>query len=151
MTDMVTSEHENPSPGGHEIFNCRRPSHGHHYFIFTLSDLCLGVGLIFQEIMHVHDMTDMARPQQENHSWGHNIYEFGGLFHGHIFFLNYFVWSMSRSREEVSLRNISSSHFLPQSYIPLGEKGGIDGFWNRQRLISLPYRSYIPNFFKIDQ
>ena len=28
---------------GYEIYNFGRPFLGHHYFIFTLSDLCLGV------------------------------------------------------------------------------------------------------------
>ena len=28
--------HQNPSPGGHEIYNFDRPFLGHHYFILSL-------------------------------------------------------------------------------------------------------------------
>ena len=38
-----------PLPRGHEIYNTGRPFHGHHYFILSLSDLCMGVEKIFKE------------------------------------------------------------------------------------------------------
>ena len=40
---MATPEHNNPCPRGHEIYNFGGPFHGHHYYILSLSDLCLGV------------------------------------------------------------------------------------------------------------
>ena len=52
-----------PTPGGHEIYNFGRPFLGHHYYILSLSDLCLGVDKnIFKEIMHFHNMIYMATP-----------------------------------------------------------------------------------------
>ena len=51
MTYMATPQGNNPCPGGHEIYNCGRPYLGHHYYILSLSDLCLGVEKkIFKEI-----------------------------------------------------------------------------------------------------
>ena len=48
---------------GHEIYNFGRPFLGHHNYILSLSDLCLGVEKkIFKEIMHFHNMTYMATP-----------------------------------------------------------------------------------------
>ena len=40
---MITPQHKNPCPGGHEIYNFGRPFLGHHYYILGLSYLCLGV------------------------------------------------------------------------------------------------------------
>ena len=41
--------------GGHEIYNSGRPFLGHHYFIISLTELCLGVeNKILREIMHFH-------------------------------------------------------------------------------------------------
>ena len=60
---MATPEHKNPCPRGHEIYNFGRPFLGHHYCIFGLSDLCLGVEkTIFTEIMQFRYMTFMATP-----------------------------------------------------------------------------------------
>ena len=63
MTYMATPEHQNPGPGGHEIYNFGTPFLGHHYYILGLFHLCLGVEKkIFKEIMHFHYMTYMATP-----------------------------------------------------------------------------------------
>ena len=63
MTYMATLQHQNPCPGGCEIYNLGRPFLGHHYFINSLSDLCMGVKKkILKEIMHFHYMTYMAIP-----------------------------------------------------------------------------------------
>ena len=43
MTYMAIPQHKNHCPGGHEIYNFGRPFLGHHYYIFSLSDLCLGL------------------------------------------------------------------------------------------------------------
>ena len=60
---MATPLLKNPYPGGHEIYNFGRPFLGHHYYIFNLSDLCLGVKKkIFKGIMHLHYMTHMVAP-----------------------------------------------------------------------------------------
>ena len=61
MTYMATPKHHNPSPWGHESYNFGRPFLGHHYYILSLSDICIGVEKkIFKEIMHFHHMTYMA-------------------------------------------------------------------------------------------
>ena len=53
MTYMATPLHQNPSPGGHEIYNFGRPFLGRHNYILSLSNLGLGVEKkIFKEIMH---------------------------------------------------------------------------------------------------
>ena len=63
MTYMVTPLHNNPFSGGHEIYNFGGPFLCHHYYILSLSDLCLGVEKkIFKEIMHFYYMTYMAMP-----------------------------------------------------------------------------------------
>ena len=38
MTYMITSQHQNPTPVGHEIQSFSRPFLGHHYYILNLSD-----------------------------------------------------------------------------------------------------------------
>ena len=43
MTYMARPLHQNPCPGGHEIYNMGTPFLGHQYFILSLSDLCMGV------------------------------------------------------------------------------------------------------------
>ena len=40
MTYMVTPQHENPCPGGHEIYNFGEPFLDHYCYIFSLSGLC---------------------------------------------------------------------------------------------------------------
>ena len=85
-------ERRNPCPRSHEIYKFCRPFFDHHYYIFSLSDLCLGV------------------------------------------------------EKKIFLRNTSILHFLPQNYLPLWM--GVMK-WNLQFLVSLPYRCYIQNLFKI--
>ena len=63
---MATPKHQNPSPGGHEIYSFDRNFLGHHYYILSLSDLCLGVEKqIFKEIMQFHYMTLMVMSQHK--------------------------------------------------------------------------------------
>ena len=56
---------QEPLPRGNEIYNFDRPFLGHHHYILSLSDLCLGVKKkIFKEKMHFHYMTyghDLAK------------------------------------------------------------------------------------------
>ena len=54
---------QEPLPWGHEINNLGTPFLGHHHYILSLSDLCLGVKKkTFKEIMHFHYMTYMTTP-----------------------------------------------------------------------------------------
>ena len=54
---------QEPLLWGHEIYNFGSNFFGHHHYILSLSDLCLGVKKkIFKEIMHFHYMTYMAMP-----------------------------------------------------------------------------------------
>ena len=56
-------EHQNPSPGGHKMYDFDRPFVGHHYHILSLSDLCLGAeNFLKKEIMHFYRMNYMATP-----------------------------------------------------------------------------------------
>ena len=60
---MATPQHKTPCPGVHEIYNFGRPFLGHHYYILSLSDQCLGVEKkVFKEIMHFHYMTSLTTP-----------------------------------------------------------------------------------------
>ena len=55
MAYIATPSHQNPSPGGHEIYNFGRPFLSHHYYILSLSDICMAVEKkIFKEIMQFH-------------------------------------------------------------------------------------------------
>ena len=40
---MVTPDHKNSSPRGHEIYNFGRPFLGHYYYILNLSEPYSGV------------------------------------------------------------------------------------------------------------
>ena len=61
MTYMASPEHQNPSPGGLEIYNFGTPFLGHHYYTLGLFDLSLGVEKkIVSETMQFHYMTYMA-------------------------------------------------------------------------------------------
>ena len=54
---------KNPCPRGHESYNFGWPFLGHHDYILSLSDICMGVEKkILKEIMHFHYMTYMATP-----------------------------------------------------------------------------------------
>ena len=66
------AQHKIPCPRGHEVYKYGRPIVGHHYYILSLSDVCLSVenrdnfcGLS-REIMHFNYMTYMAMPYQKN-------------------------------------------------------------------------------------
>ena len=82
ITYMATPQHKNPCPGRYEIYNFGRPFLGHHYFILTLSDICLGVEKkIFRELMYFHYITYMVTPQSKNPCpWGHEMYNIGRPF-----------------------------------------------------------------------
>ena len=62
MTYMTMPLHNNPCPGGHEIYNLVDPS----LVIITTYLVCLIYAWeqrkIFKEIMHFHYMTYMATP-----------------------------------------------------------------------------------------
>ena len=63
ITNMTTHYRKNLCPRGHESYNFGRPFLCHHYYIHSLSDLCLGVKMkIFKEIMNFRYMTYMATP-----------------------------------------------------------------------------------------
>ena len=67
MIYMAMPLHKNPCPRGQGIYNLGRTFLGHHYYILSLSDLCLRVEKeIFKEIMQSHYMTYMAMPQHKN-------------------------------------------------------------------------------------
>ena len=72
MTCISTPLCKNPCPGGHDIYNLGRPFLGHHCYILSFSDLCLGVEKkIFKETMYVHYM---ATPLHKNPCpGGHDI------------------------------------------------------------------------------
>ena len=59
---MATPQSKNPCPGVDENYKFGKPFLGHHYYIHSLSGLCLGVNKIFKGIMHFLYMTDMAMP-----------------------------------------------------------------------------------------
>ena len=122
MTYMATPQHKNPCPGGHEIYNFGGPFLGNHYYILSLSNLCLGVEKkIFKEIMHFHYVTYMATPQHKNPCpGGHEIYNFGGPFLGHHYYILGLSDQCLGGEKKIFLRNTSILHFLPQNYLPFG-------------------------------
>ena len=86
---MATPLRKNPSPRGHGSYNFGRPFLGHHYYILSLSNLCLGVEKkIFKEKMHFHYMTYMATPYHKNPCPGSpEIYNLGRPFLGHHYYI----------------------------------------------------------------
>ena len=63
MTYKATPQHKNRCPRVHENYYFRRPFIGHHYFILSLSELCLGIEMkIFKEIIHFNYMIYIATP-----------------------------------------------------------------------------------------
>ena len=57
------AQEQEPLLRGHEIYNVGTPFVGHHYYIPSLSDLCLGKEKkILKEIMHFHYMTHTTMP-----------------------------------------------------------------------------------------
>ena len=79
----LKKDHQEPLP--HEFYNFGRTFFGHHYYILSLCDLCLGVEKkIFKGIMQFHCMTYMATSAQKNPCpRRHEIYNFGRPFLGH--------------------------------------------------------------------
>ena len=51
---MTTSQHKNPCPGGHDIYNYGRPFLAYRYYNLSLSDLSLGVEkkVFFKKIIY---------------------------------------------------------------------------------------------------
>ena len=84
---------------------------GHHYYIHSLSDLCLWVQRkIFKEIMHYHYMTYMATPQHKTLWPGvHDIYNFGR--YSLVIITIYLVWSMPGSGEDFLKKCINFTLF----------------------------------------
>ena len=74
MTYTTTSQHKNPSPGGYERYTFERPFLGHHCYILSLSDQCLGVEIkILLEIQQFYTFTPkITSPGMR----GHDIYNF---------------------------------------------------------------------------
>ena len=116
FTDMATLQHNNPCPGGHEIYNFNRPYLGHHYYILSLFDLCLGVEKICKEIMHFHFMNYMDTPQHKNPCpGGHEIYNFVSLV----------IMTMPpKQRRIFSMKYINITLFTPMITSPGGGGGG---------------------------
>ena len=57
---MATPQHKNRCPRVHENYNFRRPFIGHHYFILSMSELCLGIEMKnFKEIIHFNYIYDL--------------------------------------------------------------------------------------------
>ena len=59
---MATPKHQNPSPGGHEIYSFDINFLGHNNYILSLSDLCMGV----KRNNAFHCMTYGHAPAQES-------------------------------------------------------------------------------------
>ena len=128
MTYMARSQHKNPCPVGHEIYNFDRPFFGHHYYryILSLSDLCMGIEQkIFKEVpvIHFHYITCMytAMPQHKNPCiGGHIIYNFGRPFLGHHFYTGTFKLTEPCPRvEEKIFKEVHQLYtFYPQITSP---------------------------------
>ena len=77
MTYMAMPYYKTPCPGGHEIYNFSRPFLGHHYFIVSFSDICLGIEKkIFKELMHFYYMTystDQTQPNRKRTQTGPRV------------------------------------------------------------------------------
>ena len=96
--------HKNPCLRGHEIYKFGRPFLGHHYYILSLSDQCLGEKKISKEIMHLHYVTYIAMPLHQNSCpGGHKIKNFGRPFFGHH--INY-ILSLSDPCQGVEKNNL---------------------------------------------
>ena len=79
---MATPQPKSPCPRGIEIYNSGRPLLAYHYCMLSLSDLCLGEGILKK--IHFHYMTYilMTMPQHKNPCpGGHEIYNFGSHFY----------------------------------------------------------------------
>ena len=64
---MATPLRKNPCSGNLESYYSGRPFLGYNYYIYSLSDICMGVKKkIFKEIMYFHYMTYMTKPEHKN-------------------------------------------------------------------------------------
>ena len=76
-----------PSPG-HETYIFGRHFLDHKYYKLSLPHLCLGIMMkIFKGIMHFHYMTYGHALAKEPCTLGHEIYNFGGPFCGHHYYI----------------------------------------------------------------
>ena len=82
MIYMATPQHKSPCPGGHEIYNFVRTFLGYHYYILSLSDLCLGVK---NDAFSLYDLYTHD-PAQERLPCGHKSYNFGRPLLGHHYY-----------------------------------------------------------------
>ena len=104
-----------------EINNFGTPFLGHHYYILSLTDLCLGAGLKFfkrKNTVSVYDLYDHA---QEPLSQGHEIYNLGRPFFGH----HYFILGLSDLCLGVEKKIVKKimhfyDHVLAQELLPRG-------------------------------
>ena len=64
MMSMATSQHKNPCPKGHEIYYFGVAVLGYHYYILSLSDLCLGVEkkIFLKKYIILHFLTRQVPP-----------------------------------------------------------------------------------------
>ena len=119
MTYIAMPQHKNPCSGVHEIYNFGRTFLGYHYYLLSLSDLCLGVEKkVLKEIMPFHFMTYKAMAQHKNPCpSGHDIYSFGRTFLGH----HYYIVSSSdlcQGVEKRILKEIIHFHYMTYMAMP---------------------------------
>ena len=72
---MVMPKHKNPCPGRHEIYNFGRPFLGNHYYLLSLSDLCLDLRNTCTSILHFLPQNYLLG------GGGHEIYNFLSPYH----------------------------------------------------------------------
>ena len=115
MTYMAKLQHNNPCPVGHKIYNFGRPFLEHYYYTLSSSESCLGVEKKnFEEIMHLHYMTNMATPQYNNPDENCN---FGRLFLGHYYYiLNLF--DLCLGLEKKTLSELMHFHYMTYMATP---------------------------------
>ena len=67
---MATPRHENPCPGGHEIYNFGKLFFDNHYYNLSLYGLCPSEKKILKEIMHFHSRLIWPHPSTRITSLG---------------------------------------------------------------------------------
>ena len=111
---------QEPLLWGHKIYNFGKPYLGHHYYIFSLSDLCIRRKKIFKRnnAFSLFDLYGHAAAQEPRPG----VMKFTSWVDPSlvIITITYFVWNMPLSREEYFVRNTSILHFLPKNYLPFG-------------------------------
>ena len=90
-----------PAPG-HETYN------GHHYYILSLSDLCLGVKKkILKEIMHLHYMTYLVNYlTKDSCAGGHETYNSFWPFLGHHYYI--LIYKSSKASYKRHIQNFQA-------------------------------------------